>query len=129
MVSITLLLLNLGESSPGTHGTKGWVCQRAALNISEKRRNLLSLPGIEQQFLIHPAYRLVTVLTTLSQLFTSFLLPLLFLFHLIFPYSLLYAIHCNQNMPNSMSRETYKCKRRKQKGTGFLVLAAVPVDI
>jgi len=123
VVCITLPPLNLGESSTGTHWTEGWLCQRVALNTSEERKILLSLPGIEQQIFIHPACSLVTILTTSSQPFNSLTLPLLFPFHFIFTDSFLYAKYCNKNTLHSIFRDTYKCTRSNQKrnwvlGTG-----------
>jgi len=44
--------LRLGDKAPGTHSIRSWVDPREDLCTSEKRKNLLPLPGMETRFLV-----------------------------------------------------------------------------
>jgi hypothetical protein len=50
----------------GTRWIGGWVGPRASVDVSEKRKNLFPLPGIEPRFLGHSIYSLDTIVTELS---------------------------------------------------------------
>jgi hypothetical protein len=51
--------------NPSTHCIISWI---PSTKLVWKERNLLPLLGIQPQFVCHPAYSLVTILTVLSQL-------------------------------------------------------------
>lgn len=53
----TLLLV----TTPGTQQIGGWVGTRAIVDAMQKRKYILSLPGIQLQFLSHPVHNSVTI--------------------------------------------------------------------
>jgi hypothetical protein len=55
-----------GETAPGTHCVGGWVVLRAGLDVTEKRKNIFPLPGIELWLLCCAARSLVFIPTELS---------------------------------------------------------------
>jgi hypothetical protein len=51
-----------GDRIPGTQWIGDWVGTRAIVDAIKKKKNILSFPGIQLQFLGHPAHKFVTVL-------------------------------------------------------------------